>query len=297
MTAKLFSERHDKALRDKRLRLALRLDLRRSIYRLMDRYSTWGGWDNVDNLTCDAVVQSFLDRRGWKSMQWWDGKQMQPAASFEEFLEKGVPSHILDAIELFREQLDHKKTLPFTSELNNIFEIHHSPIRFFRGEFYVIDSAFLESQVLAQTQQLLEANSFQGALDEFLEARSAYMEKDFKRTVLMANHAFESTLKAVLELDRKRSTAELIKKACRGGLVPTYYEGFLDHFQEFMTILTVTRTNEAGHGQGKEVTAVPPPLAEFALHLSGALIVFLIKRHLERTPPEEPEFPEDDIPF
>lgn len=295
MHGKVFSERHDKALREKRLKITLRLDLRHSIFRLMDRYSARSGWDNVDNLTCDAVIQSILDRRGWKSLQWWDGKQMQPASNFEEFLERGVPSHVLDAIEIFRGQLDQKKILAFTMELNNLFDIHRSSIRFFRGEFYIIDSAFIESQVLVQAQQLLEANSFQGALDEFLSARSAFMEKDFKRTILMANHAFESTLKAVLDLDRKRSTTELIKKACRGGLVPSYYSGFLDQFQAFMTTLTVTRTNEAGHGQGKDVTVVPPALAEFAVHLSGALIVFIIKRHLERTPPEESEFP--DLPF
>ena len=177
---------------------------------------------------------------------------MVPAPQIEEFIEKGTPHHVLDAIELFRRQLDYKKAPSFVSELNLLFELHHSPLRFFRGEYYVIDSSFLESQVLAQSQELLEASAFQGALDEFLAARVAYTEKDYKRTVLMANHALESTLKSVLGIERKK-TAELIKKACHSGFVPSYYEGFLTSFQDILSIVPITRTNEAGHGQGKEV--------------------------------------------
>lgn len=292
MEAKLFSERHEKALRDKNIRLSLRTDLRRSLYRLMLRYSVWGGWDNADNLTCDAVTNTMLDRRGWMSLLWWNGEAMVPADSFEDFIMRGTPHHVLDALELFRRQLDYKKVASFVSELNLLFELHHSPLRFFRGEYYVIDSAFLESQVLAQAQELLETNAFKGALDEFLAARVAFAEKDYKRTVLMANHALESALKSILGLDH-RKTSEMIKKACRSGFVPSYYEGFLNSFQDILNIVPVTRTNEAGHGQGKEISHVPPPLAELTLHLSGALIVFLIKRHLEKLPATENE----DVPF
>ena len=291
MQGKLFSERHARALREKRLKIGLKTDLRRSLYRLMQRYSEWGGWDNVDNLTVDAVVQRLLDRHGWSCLLRWDGKAMQPVEGFEDFVIHGVPSHVLDAVELFRGQLDFKKTQVFTSDLNTIFELHHSPLRYFRAEYYVIDSAFLESQVLAEAQQLLNTNAFGGALEEFLRARSAFTEKDFKATILMANHALESALKTILGVERKK-TAELIKKACRNGLVPSYYEGFLDHFQEFLEIVPTTRTNEAGHGQGKEIKEVPAALAELALHLSGSLIVFLVKRHIEQSSTDE-----DDVPF
>jgi len=289
--AKLFSERHEKALRDKKIRLTLRVDLRRSIHRLMMRYSIWGGWDNEENRTCDAVVREICDRRGWKSLLWWNGEAMIPTDGFEDFIERGTPHHVLDTIELFRRQLDYKKIPSFVSELNLLFDLHHSPIRFFSGEYYIIDSTFLELQVLAQAQELLEANDFQGALNEFLNARNAFTEKDYKRAVLMANHAFESTLKIVLGVERK-PTSELIKKACYSGFVPTYYEGFLASFHDILNIVPITRTNEAGHGQGKEVTQVSAALAELTLHLSGALVVFLIKRYLENQP-----IPEEDVPF
>ena len=292
MKPKVFSERHEKALREKKIKLSLRQELRGSLQRLLGRYSTWGGWNNEENITVDATVTEMLDRRGWEELQWWDGKLMRPVSNFNEFIEKGTPHHVLDAIELFLEQLDYKKQASFVQELNNLFEIHHSPLRYFRGEFCLIDSAFLESQVLSAAQQLLENNSIQGALEEFLRARSALLEKDFKQTILQANHALESTLKFVLGVEKKK-TAEMIKKVCFNGLVPSYYEGFLKSLHDFLEIVPTTRTNEAGHGQGKDVTIVPPALAELALHLSGTMIVFLIKRYMEKNPASI----EDEVPF
>jgi hypothetical protein len=292
MKETLFSERHEKALRNKLFKISLRMDLRRSLLRLFNRYSVWGGWSNEENLTCEAIASTILDRRGWQTLLWWDGKAMQTVSDFKEFIEKGTPHHVLDAIELFQQELDYKKISSFVSELNTLFEIHHSNLRYFRGEFYLIDSAFLESEVLSQAQKLLASNNFEGALEEFLDARSAFLEKDYKRSVLMANHAFESTLKGILGIQKK--TGELIKKICRDGHIPSYYEGFLEHFQDFLNIVPTTRSNEAGHGQGKDVTAVPAPLAELALHLSGSLIVFLIKRHIESIPQEGKD---EDDPF
>jgi hypothetical protein len=294
MESKLFSERHDKAIREKRLKIPLRHELRRSLYRLMDRYSVRSGWDGEDNMTFDSVQSNILERRGWESLLWWDGKKMQPAGSFYEFIEKGVPYHVLDAIELFRRQLDYKKAASFLSELNTIFDIHHSQVRYFQGDFYLIDSSFIESQVAAQAQELLQSTGFQGALQEFSEARASFMDKDFKRTILMSNHALESTLKAILGIERKK-TSELIRRICNNEFVPAYYEGFLNQLRGLLEIVPAIRTNEAGHGQGKAVTQVPPAVAEFALHLSGSLIVFLIKRHMERNPIEPED--ESDLPF
>ncbi len=293
MKSKVFSERHEKALREKKIRLSFRRELRISILRLLKRYSDWGGWNDEKNLTIEAVTNELLDRRGWETLQRWDGKQMVEADNFEDFMKRGTPHHFLDAIEIFLEELKYEKRFSFVKELNTRFELHHSPVRYFQGEFYVIDSAYLESQVLAQAQELLQSAGFDGALDEFMRARAAFMEKDFRQTILFANHAFESVLKAVLNLPNKR-TGELIKKACHGGLVPGYYEGFLESFHDFLSIVPMTRDKEAGHGQGKEIKTIPSALAELALHLSGTMIVFLIKRHMEKNAPQNRD---DDVPF
>ncbi len=290
MKSKVFSERHGKALKEKKIQISLRQELRKSLVHLFHQYSQW----DYDNEKINTVSSAILSRRGWDFLQRWDGKQMTQVENFEDFIEHGTPHHVLDAIELFIEQIHNEQHQGFISELNNLFEIHHSPIRFFRNEFYVVDSAFLESAILSEAQKLLETTGFNGALDEFMQARGAYMEKDFKRTILMANHALESTMKAILEMPNRR-TSELIKKVCHSGLVPSYYEGFLDSFHDFVSIVPTTRDNEAGHGQGKEIKEISPALAELSLHLSGSMIVFLIKRHIEKE--HQPQKAMDDVPF
>ncbi len=37
-----------------------------------------------------------------------------------------------------------------------------------------------------------------------------------------------------------------------------------------------------GHGRGPSKNIVPPDLAELAINLSGVLINFIVKRHLQR---------------
>jgi len=297
MKDRVFSERHEKALRSKRIKLSLRLEFRRSLLRLFQSYSGWNDWLGEYEI-CEAVAKAILDRRGWQALQYWNGAGMVSVNHFSEFIEKGTPHHVIDAIELFVDELELDKIAKFTSDLNKLFEIHHINLRYFNGEFYIIDSDFLESEVLSQAQQLLDSNTYSGALEEFLNARSAFMEKDYKQCILLANHALESTMKAILGKDA--NTGELIKKICRDGYAPSYYEGFLDHFREFLNIVVKTRNNEAGHGQGKDVADVPASLAELTLHLSASLIVFLIKCHLEKNPPVEiapQDIIDEDVPF
>lgn len=67
------------------------------------------------------------------------------------------------------------------------------------------------------------------------------------------------------------------------GLIPEYYAGFIKAFEENILMSVYKMRCEelgAGHGQGKKVNEIPKELAELAVHLSGVLIHFLIKRHL-----------------
>ncbi|MCX5867700.1 MAG: hypothetical protein NT009_09555 [Proteobacteria bacterium] len=292
MKPKVFSERHEKAILEKRLKISMRIELRKSILRMMDNYSSWDS-NNGENMSLNYVEHSMLDRRGWDKLQWWNGEKFISAQSFSEFIVKGTPSHVLDAIELFIEYLNFKRHPDFENDINNLFEIHNSSIRYFQKEFYIIDSAFIESVILKQAQELLQTNQFRGALDEFLRARSAHAEKNYKDTILYSNHAFESTMKSILNIQNKK-TGELIKKICHGGLIPSYYESFLNSFYEILCIVPTTRDNEAGHGQGKELKSIPPALAELSLHLSASVIVFLMKRYIEQNPPKAKE---DEVPF
>jgi len=45
----------------------------------------------------------------------------------------------------------------------------------------------------------------------------------------------------------------------------------------------------AAHGQGASRNVIPPALAELAVHLSGVINIFLIKRYLEKLAEEGTE--------
>jgi len=97
----------------------------------------------------------------------------------------------------------------------------------------------------------------------------------------------------------------LIRKLLDSGLVPEYHKGFLKAFEEhILRSVALTRNFEkgVGHGQGTDVNEPPKSLAELAVNLSGVLILYLLKRHIELYPVEDepetiPEIEEDDIPF
>ncbi|MCS7153599.1 MAG: abortive infection family protein [Bacteroidia bacterium] len=44
------------------------------------------------------------------------------------------------------------------------------------------------------------------------------------------------------------------------------------------------RNNEGAHGPGAEPRKVSPALAEFALHMTYAVVLFLLKRYAEKYP-------------
>jgi len=85
-------------------------------------------------------------------------------------------------------------------------------------------------------------------------------------------------------------------------IIPKYYDGFLNAFENILRSVAIMRNEEqgAGHGSGAEKPKIPYPLAELAVNLSAVLINFLIKHYLESLDQgsSEESFPgDDDIPF
>ncbi len=163
-----------------------------------------------------------------------------------------------------------------------------------------IDSAYM-AEVLGCASGLLTSSGFQGAFEEFQKARAHLESSDTKESVHHANLALESTMKALLGIDQEKP-GKLIRKMKDSGLIPAYYDEFLDNFEQILRSVNVARNEErgAGHGQGARVAEVPSPLAELVLNLCGALIVFLVKQTVEsKRPPAKSRTvePEDDIPF
>lgn len=198
-----------------------------------------------------------------------------------DFLKGGYPHDVLDSIEAFISIMPENSVSQCQLEINQAFSIFKQPWRVADGSIFKIDSDFLADEVLAQTSELLRQSRFFGPLEEFRSAREAYTAGAISDAIINANKALESTMKAITGIDKGKPN-ELIRKVIKSGFIPSYWEGFLTSFEDILQAVPIQRHQPgAAHGQGQAVVEFPFSLGELVLHLTGSLIVFLIKRHID----------------
>ena len=173
------------------------------------------------------------------------------------------------------------------------------------GVIFQVDSECM-ADVLGCASRLIRMSGFEGANQEFQEARSNLDSGDYKGAIHRANLALESTMKAVLGIEKERP-GRLIREMIDSGKIPSYYNDFMQNFEQMLRTVNIARNEEkgAGHGQGAEVVQVSRHLAELVLNFCGSLVVFLVNHHIDGTPKPEPEpvqesektISDDDIPF
>jgi hypothetical protein len=125
-----------------------------------------------------------------------------------------------------------------------------------------------------------------------------WVNGDYAGAIQNANLAVESTIKAILGID-KAKPGELFHRIVQTGIVPEYYEGFLQAFEEkVLRSVAIIRNEElgAGHGQGMASNPIPKPLAELAVNLSAVVILFLMKAYVSSHRSTDLE-PEEDYPW
>ena len=129
----------------------------------------------------------------------------------------------------------------------------------------------------------LRSDGFGGANEEFLSACQSYQDGKYRHCITDANAAFESVMKVICDQrgwNYGRGTANnLVKTLSDNKLVPSYLHS---HFQQFLSILKsglppMRHEKSSSHGQGKKPIKVPAYMAEYALHLATANILFLIQ--------------------
>lgn len=289
----LFSKRCKDALKKDKLKVSLPLTVRIRILNVFNDYNeacqetTDTGW-NYETSKLQILETQLKAELGCKELLAFPEKGVGQAApgNFESFILRGnYPPLLLDAIELFYlNNLEPDKTVSFQKNINDIFEESSLPWRMAEGKIFPVDSAYIEEDILRKTQHLLSEVKFHGALEEFEKARTDLANGDYKDAIDNANMAVESVLKGILKIE-KAKPGELFRKLIDSGIVPEYFSGFLKCFEEHILRCTAKIRNEelgVGHGQGIKINKIPPPLAELAVHLSGVLIIFLIKRHLNK---------------
>jgi len=164
-------------------------------------------------------------------------------------------------------------------ELNRQFREHDIGYTFEGGELIRIDSQYIHSEVVKPAISLLQEVGFQGAEEEFFKAHKHYRSGDNKEAVVNALKAFESTMKAICDVQEWSydSTAPASKLI---GIILDKDKQFLPLMLEgSLTGLATIRNKTSGHGQGIEVVDVPQYLASYALHMAASNIVLLVEAH------------------
>jgi hypothetical protein len=259
-----------------------------------------------------AVTYTFLAREyGTPSLTAYVGDDnSRGVVGLDHFVQRCYPAQLLDVVEGHYLQLDagERREL-FQQEVNRILREEAQPWRMSAGELFMLDSQFLDTEVLARTEELLSANNYAGALDEFRDARNELTAGETREAIAKAQAAFESTMKTILGAHDGNASSlirDLVAKGFFDDLPPNTQASA---FGEAVLLALAFMGNRLGrHGQGQEVVEVPRHYGELAVHLAGSFIRLLVERQLELQAPPPTPVPDpgvnlfvpaavDDIPF
>jgi len=309
MRLPIFSKRHKERLKLGDLSITLNSAMKQRILYAIEEFNdsvhetTDTGFDYYRSYT-EYLERDLCHEHGWECLKAFvKGKQGMHKVGIANFIKGGAPYHIFDAIELYSKLLQDSK-YDFQRKINRIFSDSQLTWRLSEDLIFQVESEYM-SEVLASAGQLLATTGFEGAKEEFQEARSHFDSGDYKGTINHANLALESTIKAILGIEREKP-GKLIRGMIDSGIIPSYYDDFLDNFEQILRTVNIARNEELGaaHGQGAKISEVPPHLAEMVLNFCGSLVVFLVNHKIDSQPEEKSsheetsiDVPDDDIPF
>lgn len=302
---RLFSKRHQKSIFDKKIRISIPIRLRNRIWKILIKFNHSIGVQRdptdrwIDNSDILAELPDSLEfAYGIDALKAFNEQNQLVNVDLKGFVKGAYPAQVLDVIESFYDSLLESLKFDFQKEINNVFEEEKCPWRLADGQFFQVDSNFLEIQVLAKSQELMKVEGFQGALDEFLEARNDLSDGDFKGVIHNACKSFESALKTILICEIGNASA-LIREFINSDYLSDIPQKIRQPFGEIVLMsLPFLRNRLGGHGQGDEILEVPKRFSELAVHLCGSLILFIIQSKLEIEPKEiNKEQIIDEIPF
>jgi hypothetical protein len=178
----------------------------------------------------------------------------------------------------------------FIQDTNDIFQLDKIGYEVMNRDsnFLIVraDSKYLHEEVVKNALTLLEEKGFESPLTEFEKALDHYTKKNYPEAITYANSAFESVMKVILGKDTGDATQlikDLMAHKMKGHqFLPPYYESMGVQLKNLFQCLPITRNEKgADHGKGQKEVVVDKSYAEFAVHLSGTFIVFLINRYRE----------------
>jgi len=304
----LFSKRCKNLLSERKITVSIPLPVRTRIWVLLNHENEY--YDEINGTgfrSSTSVLQTLPDKMkseiGRELMAYPEEGDVAMPTDLEGFVLRGnYPPYLFDCMELFYKDSSQERKYKFQSEFNQIMEESFLPWRMAEGKVFPVDSAYIEDEIINNSLYLLNQAGFEGALKEFRDARTDLSRGENLSAITKANLAIESVIKSILDVE-KAKPGELFRKMIDSGIIPQYYDNFLNSFEEILRSVTIMRNKEpgAGHGSGPKVNEIPDSLAELCINLCAVLIKFLVNRHLELKPNSDTTIDDnneyDDIPF
>jgi hypothetical protein len=171
------------------------------------------------------------------------------------------------------------------AEINRRFIEHGVGYQIENLQVLRIDSQIFHAEVVKPALFLLNMQMFAKANTDFMTAHRHHRAGEYKDCVTAANRAFESTLKAICDVQKWTyvpgdNAAQLITKVTENGLFTHDFDkSFTAYVAMMKSGLPVVRNQSGGHGEGIAAAAVTPEIARYALNLTATNILFLAETY------------------
>jgi len=172
-----------------------------------------------------------------------------------------------------------------TNEINARFLEHGIGYSVVEHRVLRADGHFIYDELVEPTVQLLHEERFSGASEEFLKAHEHCRHGRHRDAISMACSSFESTMKTIhsergWKSPSPSNASNLIKSLKDNGLIGAPQESYLNTLVSLITSgLPALGNSQARHGQGTAPIVIPEHLANYALNLAAANILFLVRAH------------------
>jgi hypothetical protein len=169
-------------------------------------------------------------------------------------------------------------------EFNERCRQHGVGYQYESGRLIPSSSAYIHSQIVQPALVLVARKEFSGAQAEFLRAHEHLRAGEHEAAIVAAARAFESAMKTICALKKWKYPAEsqvkqLVPILFDNGLVPPYMQDHFNNLKAILISVATPRNKDAAHGREYKPVDPPHELAEFAIHLTGVAIVFLVERY------------------